>query len=139
MHNFNDYVRKRIPGVIEKSIKLNELLSPEFDTIVTKSSIIVDFYNMQFNKDAELVVPIGTKDSPAGLTRINDSYVVITHTDNRPIFYVHSEEFKDYIKRNFERLEKRHSDEYKMAVVLKYGNLADNAESKQPIFFTIGN
>jgi hypothetical protein len=123
--------------MVDKSIKINKLLTEEFDTIIKKTSMILDFFSLQFDKDARLVIPIGTKDAPAGLSRINDSYIVITHTDNKPLFYVHSEELKEWIRNNFERLEKTHSEEFKLAVVVKYGELADNAESKQAIFFNI--
>jgi hypothetical protein len=140
MHDFNRYVKKRIPSIIDRSIKINELMAEEFDTIIRKTSILVDFYALQFNKDAELIVPIGTKDKPTGLSRINDSYIVVTHTDNRPLYYVHSEDMKEYIKHKFKYLEKRMSDEYKLAVVLKYNDLADNAEEKDKldkVFFNI--
>jgi hypothetical protein len=140
MHDFNQYVKKRIPSMIGKSIKINELMAEELDTVIKKTSILVDFYALQFNEDAELIVPIGTKDKPTGLSRINDSYIVVTHTDNRPIFYVHSEDLKKYIKDIYSQAEKRMSDEYKLAVVLKYAHLADNAEEKDKldkVFFNI--
>jgi hypothetical protein len=140
MHDFNQYVKKRIPSMIGKSIKINELMAEELDTVIKKTSILVDFYALQFNEDAELVVPIGTKDKPTGLSRISDSYIVVTHLDNRPLFYIHSEDLKEYIKDIFSQVETRMSDEYKLSVVLKYAHLADNAEEKdqlEKVFFNI--
>jgi hypothetical protein len=126
--------------MIDRAIKVNELMAEEFDTIIKKTSILVDFYALQFNEEAELIVPIGTRDKPTGLSRISDSYIVITHTDNRPIFYIHSEDLKKYIKDIYNQVETRMSEEYKLAVVLKYAHLADNAEEKdqlEKVFFNI--
>jgi hypothetical protein len=126
--------------MIDRAIKVNELMAEEFDTIIKKTSILVDFYALQFNEEAELIVPIGTRDKPTGLSRISDSYIVITHTDNRPMFYIHSEDLKKYIKDIYNQVETRMSEEYKLAVVLKYAHLADNAEEKdqlEKVFFNI--
>jgi len=140
MHDFNKYVEKRIPSLIEKSIKINELMAEEFDTVIRKTSILVDFYTLQFNVDAELIVPIGTKDKPTGLSRINDSFIGVIHTSKKPIFYVHSEDLKEFIKNKFSILEQRMDSEYKLSVVLRYQDLADNAEGKDglnKVFFNI--
>jgi hypothetical protein len=138
MHDFNGYIRRRLKGIIEKSIKINELFVEEFDTIIKKTSIIIDFYNLQFTEDDPvLIVPIGTSEKPAGISRINDSFIIITTSDNKPLFYVHSEDLKSFIGKKFSSLKKHYSEDYELAVVLKYSDIADNSESKDKIFFNI--
>jgi hypothetical protein len=111
---YEEYVNKRVSG-LWKNLKLS-LLPTEYWQLA-KVSVVIEIYLIEY-QNGIADVPIGTKHEPFGISILRDSFVAFVDVEAQQITEpVHVDVLKDYIRKNYERLNKTMVEKYKHLAV----------------------